>query len=102
MGLHKRSMPDLTIEPEDMPQQHGHPMLYKVIEHSVYERGSVLEGLPKRTYVDSFLSIEAATAAHPTAEVLSYSTKEQGNPLPETAPDWFDPTYAGERWGEDD
>ena len=100
MGLHKRSMPDLTIEPEDMPQQHGHSMLYKVIEHSVYERGSVLEGLPKRTFVDSFLSIEAATAAHPTAEVLDHSTKEQGNPLPEVAPDWFDPSYAGERWGE--
>ena len=96
MGLHKRSMPDLTIEPELNSAGTG----YKVIEHSVYERGSVLEGLPKRTFVDSFLSLEAATAAHPTAEVLEHSTKEQGNPLPEVAPDWFDPSYAGERWGE--
>lgn len=97
MGLTKRSMPDLTIEPE----LHSEGVGYRVIEHGVYESGSVLEGLPKRTFVDSFLSIEAATAAHPTAEVLNHSTKEQGNPLPEVAPDWFDPTYAGERWDED-
>ena len=100
MGLHKRSMPDLTIEPVEPRNNTRTDPVYKVIEHSVYERGSVLEGLPKRTFVDSCLSIDAATAAHPTAEVLDHSTKEQGNPLPEVAPDWFDPSYAGERWGE--
>ena len=98
MGLTKRSCPDLTIEPVEPWRQGG---FYKVVEHSVYEGGSVLEGLPKRTFIDSFLTLDEAVAAHPTAEILSHSTKEQGNPLPHTAPDWFDPAYAGERWDED-
>ena len=93
MGLKKRSMPDLTIEPDPCPLGLTE-MLYKVMEYSVYEEGSVLEGLPKRTFVDSFLTLEAATAAYPTAEVLDHSTKEQGNPLPAVAPDWFDPKWS--------
>ena len=101
MGLHKRSMPDLTIEPVEPRNNTRTAPVNKVIEHGVYESGSVLEGLPKRTYVDCYLTLEEAAAAHPTAEVLNHSTKEQGNPLPEVAPDWFDPTYAGERWNED-
>ena len=100
MGLTKRSMPDLTIEPVEPRNNTRTDPVYKVIEHSVYERGSVLEGLPKRTFVDSFLSIEAATAAHPTAEVLDHSTKPTLSALGQVAPAWFDPSYAGERWGE--
>ena len=101
MGLTKRSCPDLTIEPAEPRNNTYVTPVYRVIEHSVYERGSVLEGLPKRSILVSFLTVGEAVEAYPGALVLDYSTKEEGNPPPHTAPDWFDPTYAGERWGED-
>ena len=101
MGLAKRSQPDLTIEPVASRNTLQPNDVYKVIEHGVYERGSVLEGLPKRSFLDSFMTLEDAVEAYPGALVLDYSTKQAGNPLPHTAPDWFDPAYGGERWDED-
>ena len=97
MGLTKRR--ELTIEPATPSGSVG--VDWHVIEHGTYEKGSVLEGLPKRTFVDAFLALETAIEVYPTAEVLDHSTKEEGNPLPEVAPDWFDPTICGERWDED-
>ena len=101
MGLTKRSQPDWTIEPDCVGSADPKSRVYKVVEHGAYERGSVLEGLPKRSFLDSFMTLEEAVEAYPGALVLDYSTKQAGNPLPHTAPDWFDPAYAGERWDED-
>ena len=42
MGLTKRSMPDLTIEPDCVGSTDPKSPVYKVIEHGVYESGSVL------------------------------------------------------------
>lgn len=59
---------DLTIE-------RGRGMTYAntdftVYSHSTYPRGSVLSGQPRRTWLDSFSTIEEARAAYPTAQVL--------------------------------
>ncbi len=42
---------------------------FAVYGHGEYERGSVLEGLPMRVFVDGgFETVEAAKAAYPDAE----------------------------------
>ena len=67
---------DLTIEP--VPPRNGTRTdpVYKVIEHGVYtlKDGPILEGLPKRTYLDCYETIGEAIAAHPTAVVMFDST----------------------------
>lgn len=46
----------------------GRPTVYR---HDVYPRTSVLAGRPRRTFVDSFATVEAARAAYPQAEDLT-------------------------------
>ena len=75
---------------------------YVVYEHGVYEETSVLAGLPSRTYIRHFDTVEEAQDAYPEATV-SGSTKMDyaGVELPHSPPDWFDPADAGERWEDD-
>ena len=84
-----------TIEPD---HQYGD---FAVYQHGVYPRSSVLAGQPRRRLVESFPTVEAAKAAHPTAEVCEHSTAIPAPMLPSTPPDWFDPDAAGEHWDED-
>lgn len=44
---------------------------YGVYEYGTYGRSSVLAGQQRRTYLDSFPTLEEAKAAYPNAEVTS-------------------------------
>lgn len=84
----------LTIE----PGEYGELAVYA---HSTYEYPSVLEGQPRRLFIDSFETEEAALAAFPAAEVCAGSTRVPVG-VPASPPSWFDPADAGECWHEDD
>lgn len=79
---------------------------YSVYGHGTYQRSSVLAGRPKRVFLDNFRTVEEAQAAYPDAEVIDGSSRVEGynagDLLPQSPPSWFDPTYAGEVWHEDD
>ena len=49
---------------------------YAVYEHGTYERGSVLEGQDKRSFKDSFDTLEEAQAAYPKAQAIAGTTKQ--------------------------
>jgi hypothetical protein len=90
---------ELTIEPNATSAAYGCP--FAVYRHGVYEQSSVLAGSPKRTFLDSFETVEAAQAKYPQAEVRGFSTKVHFE-MPRTPPDWFDPTFCGEVWSEEE
>jgi len=93
-------MKRITIEPlyRDDGRQDG----YGAYEHGVYEKSSVLAGQPSRTFRGGFDTVEKALEWFPLADVLEHSTKQDVETmLPRTAPDWFDPADAGERWDDD-
>ena len=48
---------------------HNDDDTYTVYEHGTYARSSVLAGQHKRTWLDSFDSLEAAQAAYPHARI---------------------------------
>jgi hypothetical protein len=74
---------------------------YGVYRYGTYERGSVLEGQEKRSFLGEYDTLEEAKANHPDAE---YSDGSQYREvfIPHTAPEWFDPADAGETWDEQD
>ena len=94
-----------TIEPDPR-----FPDEVVVWEHGVYPKSSVLAGEDRRSWRDTFKTIEEAKKAYPTAEVMEWSTgdsfkgilPEPANDMSQVAPDWFDPANAGEVWHEDD
>lgn len=64
---------------------------WTVYSHDRYPRGSVLEGQDRRTFEDSYDSLELAQAAWPQARVIEGTTwrpiREIVAHLPDT-PDW--------------
>jgi hypothetical protein len=96
-GFEKVAMPfdDFTIEPE--PEGEG----VVVYGHGTYGRESVLEGQPRRAYLDRFDTVEEALAQFPKASVLEHSTKTEFT-MSDAPPRGFDPMDAGETWHEDD
>lgn len=77
---------------------------FTVYEHGTWGKESaLLRGMPKRSWRESFETLEDAQRAFPKAEV-SGSTKGlySRNPLPVNPPPWFDPADCGEVWHEDD
>jgi hypothetical protein len=74
---------------------------YWYCQHGVYDRYSVLAGQDFRQLVSAYDTLAEAVAAHPDAEVLEHEYKPE-NYVPDTAPEDFDPGYAGEVWHEDD
>ena len=83
-----------TIEPDEQ--------YWNVYEHGRYERGSVLAGQSRRSFIASYESLQEARSAYPKADVIDHSTKLHHNPMPHHAPGWFDPADAGEVWSEGD
>lgn len=51
--------------------RHGRYGGIDVLGWGVYERGSVLEGQPKKVWLDNFQTIEEAQAAYPQADSFS-------------------------------
>ena len=64
-----------------------------------YEESSVLAGQTKRVFLDDFDTVEEAKAAYPNANESGLPERAR---VPENPPSWFDPSYAGEAWSEDD
>lgn len=65
-------MRDLTIE-------RGRGETYRtdrwtVYEHGTYERGSVLAGQSRRSWLDDFETLQEAIVAYPDAEVIDGTT----------------------------
>ena len=91
-----------TIEPDGDGE-------FSVYGHGVYEQSSVLAGQPRRSFLDGFETVEAAQKAYPTADVTGSTRPVRWggdsladySGLPSTAPSWFDPCDAGERWDDD-
>jgi hypothetical protein len=94
-NFEKSKFDSVTIEPDG---DGG----WDVYGHGVYPRSSVLAGHPKRNYLEAFKTLDEAVSKYPSADRLDHSTKVQANPMSDSAPGWFDPTYAGEVWGEED
>ena len=71
-----------------------------------YPQSSVLAGQVRVVFLDSFATEAQAREAFPD---LATDGSEWGsrildadlNRMPDTAPDWFDPADAGERWEDD-
>ena len=76
---------------------------WEVFGHGEYPRSSVLAGQPGRWCVASFDTLEEALKAYPKATVPEHSTRIPSGwlPMSDTAPSWFDPMDAGERWDDD-
>lgn len=70
MNRHKR--PDIRIEFPSTGATYNRPV-YGVYEYGVYPRSSVLSGQTKRTFLDSFATLEEATTAFPNAKVVAGS-----------------------------
>lgn len=92
-----------TIEPS--VDEYTKEQIYAVYAHGEYEETSVLAGQARRVFMDYFDTVELALEEYPEAEVMNHSTKvmgyNAGDTMPVNPPDWFDPTTAGENWGED-
>lgn len=82
---------DLTIEP-------GMDGRYDVYEHGTYPRHSVLAGQARRSFVDTFDTLEDAQRRFPKAQVLEHSSRPFEQPMSDCPPSWFDPADAGEEW----
>lgn len=74
---------------------------YGVYEYGEYEPWSVLAGQERRSFLDSFPTLEAARAAFPDAEYGAGSGYREVF-IPQSPPEWFDPMDAGEAWGDED
>jgi hypothetical protein len=85
-------MSNLTIEPSKS-------FNYAVYRHSIYESG-MLEGEPRREFLDGFDTLEEAQEKYPEAELVHGSTYVD-YVIPHVAPPDFDPADAGERWDDD-
>jgi len=72
---------------------------WNLYKHDVYERGSVLEGQPRRSLRGFYKSPTDALNANPLIyiDVLDHSTKVE-HQMSDVPPDWFDPLNAGEEW----
>jgi hypothetical protein len=73
---------------------------YGVYRYDVYPESSVLAGQERRSFLDSFKTLDEAKAAYPDAEFSAPGYREIV--IPHTPPDWFDPANAGETWDEAD
>lgn len=74
---------------------------YGVYTYDEYPARSVLAGQPRRTFLDSFDTLDEARAAYPGAGWYGEGSGYAYRPIPESPPDWFDPEAAGESWSDD-
>jgi hypothetical protein len=72
---------------------------YGVYSYDEYPPGSVNEGQTRRRFLDAFDTLPEAKAAFPTASYTDGSGYIE-QPIPTTAPAWFNPENAGETWAD--
>ena len=88
-----------TIEPAD--SDNG----YWLIRHGTYGESSVRAGEYCRQKSHWYSTLDEAMNDNPGVEVLDHTTgipKGWESPMPDVPPAWFDPSYAGEVWHEND
>jgi hypothetical protein len=93
-------MTDVFIENPMVGKTYQHDDEFGVYEYGVHPEGSVLAGQEKRSLKDRFPTLEAAKLAYPAATVAGGSLYREIH-IPESPPEWFDPSYAGESWDGD-
>jgi len=69
-------------------------------QRGTYDRSSVLAGQEFRQLTKHYNTLDEAKAENPGVEVVDWYAPQVI--IPETAPDWFDPSDAGEVWSEED
>jgi len=80
---------DMTIEPISS--------YYNVYQYDEYEESSLLAGQTRKSFIDSFDTIDEAVIEYPNAKVMEFEVFVS-NYLPSVPPSWFDPMDAGEEW----
>ena len=83
---------DQTIEKENRPYTDGE-ISFVVYEHGIYEDSSVLAGQDKRSFKDSFDSLEEAQEAFPEAHLIEGTTKQNINAMTSHLPDCTPGSY---------
>jgi len=61
-----------------------------------YESHSVLAGQTRQVRIEPFDSVKEAQEAFPTVSIRRWNPSY--DQMSDVAPDWFDPSYAGETW----
>jgi hypothetical protein len=92
---------DIVIEYPTSGATYSHDE-YGVYGYDEYPAGSVLEGQPRRRFLDSFDTLAEARAAYPGASWSGEASGYVEREVPATPPAWFDPTAIGERWDSED
>jgi len=75
--------------------------VFGVYEYDEWPMSSVLGGQSRRTYLGEFDTLEEAQDAFPEATYNSHGSSYQPINISRVAPNWFDESYAGERWDDD-
>ncbi len=91
-------MPNHIISTET---RNGKPVVW-LWEIGTYPDSSVLAGQIRERRVRTYDSVMQALIEYPHAEVTENYTRGSSPSVSRFAPADFDPSYAGEAWGEDD
>ena len=75
--------------------------VFGVYEYDEYPGSSVLAGQSRRTWLGEYETLEEARAEYPNAVYNDCGSRFQPVNVSRIAPDWFDESYAGERWDDD-
>jgi hypothetical protein len=94
-------MPEITIEYPASGATYSRDE-FGVYRYDEYPESSVLAGQERRTFLDSFPTLDEARAAFPDAEWPGEEgTGYRKITIPKEPPAWFDSANAGETWSED-
>jgi hypothetical protein len=98
--LARDGIDQVTITPRD--GGYGESPTFEVYGHGEYGEFSVLAGQYRRVFLAGYSTLEQAQADYPFAEVLGGLMPASwiAPRLPDSPPDWFDPSDAGESWNE--
>ncbi len=95
--LERAGLVDLTIHPAT--DEYTLATRWEVYGHGTYDGSSVLAGQYRRCFLDAFETAADARAAYPWAHLEG--PKAPLRAVTDTGPpEWFDPSDAGEGWGE--
>lgn len=90
---------DVVIEYPTVGYSYNHDE-YGVYSYSEHPGSSVLAGQIRRSFLGSYETLAEARRNHPGAAWNGEHSGFVDRPIPETPPEWFDPTAIGERWDD--
>jgi hypothetical protein len=89
---------DIRIEYPSRGATYNNPV-YGVYEYDEYPYNSVLAGQTRRSFLNSFETLEEAQKEYPNASLHGCGYEPVN--IPKNPPAWFDEANAGERWDDD-